>query len=360
MSLTTKKCKSSLYLMMGKTFTGLPVRDLYTDNIWFNRIVYIIGTALTGSILIFHSIKLLSTYINNNRTGQLSTIVSKSPSPGRPSSVSISSITSATSKSKHQKYQKLNHILTFSMIIAELSRVIFHLIGFFGFWYQWFGFLPDCGLYIPITTALWHTYKCLMYFIIVLRMKLVFTGSMYQYSNKIIYSLYTFILLFWCYAMFGDFTEIYGTYQYIPDENTYWCQYYMAVFGVILSGGIDFMISVVCLILFTKPLFTMLRNIRGIGAECEDSEFEGLIVKYFLLTFIAVGSTLLYLFIAFKFELGVLAAIDSDINILCVLLMNKSYERYYYLCCGVCHRLIGKCKSESNGNNAQHNIDIEL
>ena len=226
----------------------------------------------------------------------------------------------------------------------------------FGHVYEWVGIIPHCGVFPNLASVWWHSSKCIIYFILVLRMKVVFDGSAYQYSNKILYTLAVFVALFWVYAIFGDMTEIYGTYEYIPAEDKYWCQCHLAIYGIALSGGIDTVLSIVCLILFTRPLLIVLKNTRDIIQNDRnvehlesDDKLQDFVVKYFLLTLIAITSTGIWTILALVSDFGALAAIDVNVNALCILLMGSLYKKCYFALCNLCHRGILKCKSKAGG-----------
>eukprot|EP01084_Bolivina_argentea_P258676 436192_1 len=216
--------------------------SLYSKSIWFNRILFIIGLMFICFIIIFHCIQMYCTSHTAKIQSQIEeTVVSHSAETPSPNSIehSTSSYTNRSSKrkksvSKETNYKSLNTFLTILMLIFTFAFQLHILLGMFGVMYKWFGNIKYCGFFSNLASIFWHSAKCVIYNILILRMKMAFDGSVYAYSNKIIYSFVIFVNIFWMYAIFGDSTEIYGTWEYIPSENAFWCQVHMAVFGVVI------------------------------------------------------------------------------------------------------------------------------
>eukprot|EP01084_Bolivina_argentea_P151475 264378_1 len=236
----------------------------------------------------------------------------------------------------------MNHVLVISTLLFTLLHNTWDLLGIFGSWYTWFGKLSDCGLFTNVAVIWWHCAKYSMYYIFLLRLKIAFDGSAYEYK-KILYGLTIFLAVSWIFAIFGAITEIYGEYIYVPSEDSYWCQCHLALFGVVIAGVGDMLFSVFCLVLFIKPLFKILKSTQD-----DDTELENFVIKYFLLTFIAISSTAIWTVLAMLFQLGSLAGIDMCINGMCILLMDKSYKRYYALLCKPCHQFIANFKTKES------------
>ena len=314
---------------MVKTLTGSSFLSIYSHNIWFNRILFIIGVIFTVIIVIFHCIMTYIHYKRNKIQREM-----------------CNNTNVKHTKSENKKYKVINNIMIILIIVFTFLYQIQCLLGFFGINYQWFGLIPDCGYFVNLLTIWWHSSKFCIYYTFLIRIKLVFNNTAYEYSPKILYTLTSMITLLWIYGIFGDMTEIYGSYQYIKSENTYWCQSNLAMFGLIFMGFLDSILSVFCLVLFIKPLIKILKNA---SRQKTTLKLQNFVIRYFLLAFISIVSTAILMIFSIFFKLAAFAAIDVDINIICVLFMSSYYQKYYYMFCGSCHSTIAKCnKSKSS------------
>ena len=113
-----------------------------------------------------------------------------------------------------------------------------------------------------------------------------------------------------------------------------------------MSGFMDTALSVICLILFIRPLLKIFKQ-SSKRKTCHKS--ENFMIKYFVLVFIAIFSTGIWMILAIFSVFGSFAAIDVDINLLCVLFMSAAYQKYYDVLCRSCHSMVDKCyKSNSS------------
>ena len=276
----------------------------------------------------------------------------------RQKSASSSHSRHSSQSSSSNKYRLMNAVLITMMLFCTFGFQFQLLLGFFGI-------VPKndkyCGVWPNMASIWWHSIKFFIYLILILRLKTAFDGSAYEYNWKIIYGLTVFVALFWLYAIFGDMTEIYGSVEYIVSENRYWCQVHLAIYGVALSGGIDTILSMLCLILFTKPLLNILRNTRPENPENakHDNKLQNFVIKYFLLTLIAISSTAIWTILALTTnDCGALVAIDVNINALCILLMGSTYQPYYFILCKPCHVGIGKLKKTAKVTKSMTNVHV--
>eukprot|EP01084_Bolivina_argentea_P262015 442987_1 len=323
---------------MVKTLMGSAFLPLYSYNIWFNRIAFIIGIISTFCIVIFHVLRSYC-YLQENKMRVQAANIKQQASESN-SSTKRTFTTTTIQKSQMQKYKSINTVVTIALMIFTMLFQIHVALGMFSA-------LEHCGYFANVVSIWWHSSKCCIYYTFVLRMKMVFNNSAYAYSNKLLISLTAGITVFWMYALFGDLTEIYGTYEYVASENSFWCQVHLAIFGIIITGIVDSFLSIVCLILFVKPLICILKET---GTSCTSKNVKNVVIKYFLLSFVQIASTAIFVICAL-FKLGTLAAIDVDINLLCILLMSSVHQKHYYFLCNPCHSIIERCQAKFTPEN---------
>ena len=330
---------------------------LWSHNIWKDRILLIIGLLIATFIGVFHVAHIYYRYRMRKIQTQMEEM-SSTQSSTPPTVTATQNKMSKSTPFRYDKYKMINGILTASMLTFTFAYQLHDLLNLFGIPYQWFGFVTDCGVWPNLAAVMWHTAKCSIYNIYVLRMKVSFKGSAYEYSNNVLYVLCILFNLYWVYAVFGDMTEIYGSYEYIPSEDTYWCQFHFALWGMIVTGTIDTILSMICLSLFLKPLITVLRNSEGMKGNADSNELEDFIIKYFLLSLIAIASTGLWvLCVVLQTNFGAIVGVDSSLNALSVFLMFGAYKKYYFLLCTPCHNIFKKCKRKAVGTEID---DVDL
>eukprot|EP01084_Bolivina_argentea_P291369 500762_1 len=318
---------------MVKSLMGSAFLQLYTDNIWLNRVVVTIGLVIACFLLTLHCIGLYHNFKETKLSKQMADLEQSQ----------TKSTSSNTTITPRKPYRLVNHMLMISLISFTFVYECLILFGLFGIIHVWFGVLPDCGIFPNLLAVFYLSTKCLIYYTFIFRIKIVFNGTAYEYSNNILFCLIAAVTLFWIYGIFGSFTEIYGTNEYVPSEDSYWCQCHLAIFGIILSGGLDSILSVICLILFLKPLITILGQSSGTSKN-----IQNIAIKYFLLSLLQILSTGIWAILTLFCRMGILAAVDASINLFCVLLMSSVHQRYYYILCRVCHNRIASCKSKSS------------
>eukprot|EP01083_Nonionella_stella_P075979 206806_1 len=321
---------------MAKTLVGTSFVEYFSYKIWINRVLMIIGLVLITFLLVFHCVNICYLHGKKNKTN---------------------ANTKRTSIKSNQKYVTLNASLTMAMLIFSLIHQIHDTLDMFGVFQSLFGFIKDCGILPNLTAIWWHCSKFCIYNIYILRLKVAYGESAFGYKDKTLLLLSIVVNIFWIYSIFGDLTEIYGTYQYEPSEGIYWCQLNVAVFGIVMTIAVDATLSILCLVLFLRPLIKIIRY--AVKYNNPNAKMESLAIKYLLLTFIAIGSTTIWLFLFLFTEYGAFVAVDININALSVLLMNSIYQRYYVAFCLPCHTLVERCdktfkNTETSRRTLQH------
>ena len=117
-----------------------------------------------------------------------------------------------------------------------------------------------------------------------------------------------------------------------------------ALWGLLMTLSVDFIFSIICLILFIQPLYKLAQYAINIEAE-EARKFEFLVRKYCTLVCVAVISSLTMLFVAAAVDtsdefqstlLQSLIVFDNLINVICMFLLSHTHNRLYGNLCYVC------------------------
>eukprot|EP01084_Bolivina_argentea_P151476 264381_1 len=171
---------------MAKTILSSAFIQLFSDHLWFNRIVILLATIVAAFILIFHGVILsYQCYLKKVEKQIANLQLQDVPSQSSQSQSTDTSISS-------NKLSIMNHVLVISTLLFTLLHNTWDLLGIFGSWYTWFGKLSDCGLFTNVAVIWWHCAKYSMYYIFLLRLKIAFDGSAYEYK-KILYGLTIFL-----------------------------------------------------------------------------------------------------------------------------------------------------------------------
>ena len=196
--------------------------------------------------------------------------------------------------------------------------------------------------------------KNVIYFIFVIRIKVAFHDSIYQYKSHVINALFIIIGIWWIYTIYGDSQDMYGQWIYNEIDDGYWCETHVAVYGIYLTFIMDTIISSFTLYLFVRPLYLLLKE----SESTHNDMLLNCVIRYTLLTFITITSTASLLVIGVVVGLGELILFDSVINVFCLLLMTTNYDKYYRIFCKSCHRVIFKCANRPQ-KKLQNHISME-
>ena len=363
---------------IGREFTSFS-----SDSLWFSRITNIISLALIMVILFAH---LLIYYKKHVQPKQANAIKSTTKSPSADTAPNADNISQQKSLETSQNSTYTNNYEHASAMQTESVGTLHHYINIcngliivtmfcslansamslFNYFYileSALGLPKYCGYYVNIQTLFWHTTKNLIYYIFVLRIAIAFKDSIYEYPSVLINGLFILITSWFIFTIYGDMTDIYGEWIYNEHDDGYWCKTHVAVYGVYLSFVVDTILSSVCLYLFVKPLYLLLRETAAFRRNSNNRKNDLLldcVIKYTLLTFMTISSTASFLIIAIVFSLGELALFDSVINIFLLLLMTSVYDNYYNIFCKSCHKMVYKfAKRSSSKEDAKNDIALQ-
>ena len=105
---------------------------------------------------------------------------------------------------------------------------------------------------------LYHLSKLAMYTVFILRIKMIFKDGKFQYSNKIFQGYYLILAVSAIIMVVGDLGGgVDG--QWIDNQ----CTGIYKAWGAVASGILDFMLSIIPLYLFIKPLYILLKQAQN-------------------------------------------------------------------------------------------------
>eukprot|EP01084_Bolivina_argentea_P022299 41436_1 len=224
------------------------------------------------------------------------------------------------SEKRMTRYVYLEKLLTTFIQIIFLIFLIIFASNFFGF------FENKCNLMAKVATSIWSTARFSLYYLLVLRIKIAFGNSLFGYRNRTFIMLLVWITFCFMCQIWSAVVEITG------EKRDGFCQIYCPYVAIFMALAADGPISVICLILFIKPLIYIIKNSGN-----SEKEFANTAFKCTLLAVLAViSSGLWFLTQIFIPTGGILSAVDSVINTLCVALMDKSCEYVYGILCKPC------------------------
>ena len=196
-------------------------------------------------------------------------------------------------KNKTMKPTVITHVVTILIIICYLLNTLGRTLNFWGVIGNAAGGDSNgesissdeaCNATQAITIMFFHSGKTGIYFIFIMRVYTAFQGSKYQYSKKLVQFLFFLLFCALCIYIFGDIFQTDGYWVYDDKYNTWWCQIEAQRWGVFFTILMDLFFSVVCLVLFTKP-------IKKIMKQAKSDKLQKLNIKYTTLTWLAVLST---------------------------------------------------------------------
>eukprot|EP01084_Bolivina_argentea_P268142 455371_1 len=221
-----------------------------------------------------------------------------------------------------------------------------------------------CGWWHRINVILYHITRYMLYALLILRLHISFNGSIFGYSVKfVILPLYITIIIFFISQLIADTFGVSGYYN----EKRETCAPLFAFYVVAMSGCIDFIYSVLSLILFIRPLIYLnkieatmsqmpqIQDANKTSDQCkkntlDTNPFAELIPRYALLVIISIGSTLILHFVILVYESStdITNPLDNVINVWCVILINKANIPVYNKLCWCCKGMIQKCYMDKN------------
>eukprot|EP01083_Nonionella_stella_P177664 625132_1 len=198
---------------------------------------------------------------------------------------------------------------------------------------------PPCPYYSLIFEIIYVQRICL-YFYYFHRLYLSFQGTVYAMNKRTLIILATGIAVFWFAgqvfyfvwnSMVGDCTEL------------------SILIAIIPLGLTETFTSVLCVWLFVKKL----KSINITKKQGVDTKVQYLISKLTILAVVTIASTFCVLgLFPFTYFLG-LMAIDTPVNIICLVLSFGFYDKYYRMLCGPCRKIADP--SYNNGDEQNNN-----
>eukprot|EP01084_Bolivina_argentea_P309435 535233_1 len=169
--------------------------------------------------------------------------------------------------------------------------------------------------------------KLFMYFVFIWRLYIVYTDSTFAYNTAIL-TIMIIIIILWGFG--NAILNVFTTKSVILiSEKRIYCtiDMYMPMVGSTVLY--DLITCSICCYLFIRPLLWMIKNNQN------NETMYTLIVKYTILTFVAVISTFIIFIAVGVTDLAGLVAIDVTINSFCIFLFNNKYNNFYNcICCG--------------------------
>eukprot|EP01084_Bolivina_argentea_P308589 533651_1 len=141
-------------------------------------------------------------------------------------------------------------IISFLIHAASVSLIRFNLYP-----------ATFCPWVTRCTISVYHITRCTLYAILVIRIHIGFSNSMYSYSQKhIIYPLFILIILWFITALSFDIISNVVNGKYNIKYQT--CSPIFKSYAVIVSGTFDVLFCTILLILFIRPLIKLNRNMK--------------------------------------------------------------------------------------------------
>eukprot|EP00484_Ammonia_sp_Unknown_P024489 CAMPEP_0197024664 /NCGR_PEP_ID=MMETSP1384-20130603/5166_1 /TAXON_ID=29189 /ORGANISM="Ammonia sp." /LENGTH=395 /DNA_ID=CAMNT_0042453081 /DNA_START=51 /DNA_END=1238 /DNA_ORIENTATION=- len=195
----------------------------------------------------------------------------------------------------------------------------------------------DCSVIVLVLVTLYHFSKSVFYAILITRLQVAFYLSSLKYSNHTIIALYVFVTVYCIFVCVGTPFLIYGVWVTHPVN---WCHIHtretlLASIAIALWICLDVLICVALCYLFLRPI----KQISELTTH-GNSRFNGMYIKYALLTYISIFLNMLSLLVYLFDHLTILIEITAAINCVCVVLMHAKYERLFKHCCGC---LVKRC-----------------
>eukprot|EP01083_Nonionella_stella_P294944 1002429_1 len=303
------------------------------DDLHFKYILIAVWTTETIAIFIILFIELRTYYklISHVHTKTLENMPSKSVS--NPSTSSVSPNTPVPSKTPQIAPTKLLFILT-------IVPYIFYIINGISGVYAMFGF-KSCTVGLHAGPIAYVLGKCFMYIVYISRLHIVYSDSTFAYNPKILVALFVCVIMnaIFQITFFEFFVAFYiKIYNYPNGERL--CRVTLPKTNLITTAMLDLLIASLCTYLFIRPLLILDREQNQ--TKCNDS-FSRIVLKYSLLAFISVSSTVLILGGMAVTNITSIVTMDIVINCVCLMFFSDYYDYHYKIvCCGaivVWHRL---------------------
>eukprot|EP01084_Bolivina_argentea_P162528 282831_1 len=250
----------------------------------------------------------------------------------------------------HQSKPKVKKLTFILPILAYIFYIIAGLCGVLCI----LGIKP-CEAFAIAGPSAYIIAKMLMYSVFIYRIYVVYSDSVFGYNTRLLIAFNVIVCIYSTIITFVNaFTMDISIYYNANHKRV--CRAAGTKLVGFLGIFCDTVVSCLCCYLFIKPLL-ILNKRKHHQRTCS---IQQLIVKYFILSFIAVFTTALSMIAFIIFGISAFLVADIVTNSICVLLMNKYYELYYQRICCVPIRLANKLciSSQNHQNKSNSNIDL--
>eukprot|EP01084_Bolivina_argentea_P065239 118927_1 len=184
---------------------------------------------------------------------------------------------------------------------------------------------PQCIFYSLVFEIIFSQRLCL-YFYYLFRVYLVFKESMYEIDKFKLLIIVAFIVIIWISGQifFLIYNSVIGN-----------CTKFSVVIAIIPLALTETFVSIFCMVLLVGKLKKLTK-----GNNIIVSKLRYLTTKLTILAVVSITTTFSILSVfPFTFYLG-LMALDTPINILCLMLSFSAFDYYYKILCKPCRKLI--------------------
>eukprot|EP01084_Bolivina_argentea_P095737 172099_1 len=278
---------------------------------------YAVAMVLTLVIFTIHSYNIISDLCSKNR----------------------SSVNHRSIKPKLTLKYKATNYLTHLCIFLYLTYLIVCTIQMTNSNYK------QCVITTYLWTYPWLLSKATMYCILLLRLDIVYSSSVYGYNKYFLYSLMLFVVIAsisLSSLLISKLSMDEALFLTDNDQLPNPCFVYYPYWGYTSFLVYDFTANTVCLILFIVPLTRAVRSIRknNSGNYSKKTSYKMIYVgvKLLIVTAVCVTTTVLTLSLLSSGYLGFMCGVDVVVNCICIVLMTAYYpdHKYYEKICFVC------------------------
>eukprot|EP01084_Bolivina_argentea_P255143 429057_1 len=245
-------------------------------------------------------------------------------------------------KQKKTKHKSTSQKTKLVLIIPLFMYISFFLAGLSAILDDMEWTSISCLTYSRLGIIAWFFGKCFMYQVFILRLDAAYRKSQYKYSDTFLIIFSTLIVLET--IAFSIWIYIYTTTETVYYGNVRICTPHMSLIVLGLGLIIDQIVSFTTLILFLKPMTTLMLEMSTTNNKTQQN-MKLLIHKYSTLTMVAVLTTFVHTIITGTFDIAVTAMIDMVINSLCVALLNGWNQTKFSKCCCLAVPIVSKLAS---------------
>eukprot|EP01084_Bolivina_argentea_P175985 304623_1 len=276
------------------------------------------------------------------------------PAPSSPGSISP---TPSHESVKSQTYSATNNTSSniapkprkLLLLMPLCSYLLFSITGIVSMIYTLnLIFFEGCKYGGIIASIFYALGKTMMYFVFIYRIYNIYCDSTFAYNTKILFTM-VIIIIIW--TLINIIVNTMTVHEFKDEINgSVFCGVNILLPVAGSSALLDMIINFLCCYLFTKPLL----KLTHMEVDGHSSALKSVIVKFTILTFTAVISTVLLSVMVGITKLSTFGAVDVIINCFCIMFFNKQYHHYYkIICCGaiqICNKLCQSSKKRNGVN----------